>query len=179
MKAAPDPESGYREEYYPDATEPGEAIPISVSAGSTTPGIHFTLESTTPPTPTPPVTLGVQLDMPSTMYRPGDIFYLNANVMNPGAPLGQLPLLVVLDVFGRYYFWPGWKCYDPPEQPEFDYSYIDVITGLQVIPVLPSFTWPDTGSGKVNGLYFHAALLSASFDDIVGNMDSRQFGYGP
>jgi hypothetical protein len=131
------------------------------------------------PTPTPVLTLGVDLVMPRSMYHPGDVFYLTARVGNPGESLGNLPLVVLFDAFGQYFFWPGWQAYAPPEQPDIDYSWIPVIHGIQEIPILPSFTWPDTGDATVTGLYFYGALLSADFQMLIGTMDVVEFGYGP
>ncbi|MBN1550265.1 carboxypeptidase regulatory-like domain-containing protein [bacterium] len=178
VKASPPAGSYYSEEYYFNSPSASGAVPVAVTEGSTTSGIDFTLKQTNKPTPTPPVELGVLLDLPQSMFYPGDSFYLNAMVCNPGTPLGQLPLFVALDVYGQIFFWPSWVVYDPPEHTDLDYSFIDVITGVQAIPILPLFDWPDIQGPDVTGLYFYGALLNSEFSDVVGNMAIVQFGYG-
>ncbi len=177
VKAAPKPEANYSAEYYFDSATRAGATIVIATVGSTTSGIDFTLDYTGP-TPTPPVSLGVKLDMPARMYRPGDLFYLNAVIYNPGNSLGELPLLVVLDVLGEYYFWPGWKHFDPPEQPDIDFSFISVINGSQIVPIISAFNWPDIQTEDVTGLYFFGALTNREFTELVGSMDAVAFGYG-
>jgi len=113
------------------------------------------------------------------MFYPGDQFYLNAKVNNSGVPLGELPLFVVLDVFGVMFFWPSWTKFDPPEYSDIDYSLIEVTTGVQTIPILQAFTWPPIGGPEVTGLYFYGALVSSDFSELIGDMDTVTFGYGP
>jgi hypothetical protein len=177
IKAAPPGESGYFEEYYQEAAEPDDATLVNVTAGSTTASIHFTLMPGKP-TPTPPVSTGVTLEMPAEMYYPGDMFYLNSRISNSGAPLGDLPLFVILDVYGQMFFWPSWMLYDPPTHTDIDWSMIEVTSGVQIIPILPAFEWPNIQGPDVNGLLFYGALVNAEFTALIGEMDIVTFGYG-
>ncbi len=179
LQAVPPAGSQYHAQYYFESETRQDAIPVSVTESSTTSGINFNLPSSPAPTPTPPVTLGVRFDMPSDMFHQGDPFYLNAMVGNPGADMGDLPLFVVLDVYGEFFFWPSWKRYAPPEHTELDYSYIELNTGMQIIAILPMFDWPDTGSDTVTGLKFYGAVLTGDFSTVVGDLALAEFGYGP
>jgi len=170
VKAAPEATTGYSPEYYQEAANKESAVTVLVSVGSTTAGVNFTLKASD---------LGVVLEMPGEMFYPGDQFYLNAKVNNSGVPLGELPLFVVLDVFGVMFFWPSWTKFDPPEYSDIDYSLIEVTTGVQTIPILQAFTWPPIGGPEVTGLYFYGALVSSDFSELIGDMDTVTFGYGP
>ncbi len=170
-------QSSYSSEYYREASSFETAQPVSVDGNATVTGIDFTLHATGNPTP-PPAELGVEIDMPSAMYRHGDTFYTNAIVTNPGASLGSLPLFVVLDVYGDYYFWPGWVHYAPPQSTELDFQYINVDSGVQIVPVLPMFDWPRIEGPDVTGLFFYGAILSSDFSALVGKLGTFEFGYG-
>ena len=98
---------------------------------------------------------------------------------NPGATITNVPLFVVRDVYSQYFFWPSWKLYNPPEQPDLDYSFVDLNTGQQIIPVLPTFYWPDTGTAVVDNLFFYGAVMDTEFTSVIGNLDIKPFGYGP
>ena len=85
----------------------------------------------------------------------------------------------ILDVFGQFWFWPGWKHYAPPAADEIDFDYLDVPTGSTEVIVLPEFIWPDTGADVVSGLWFYGAMLDPGMSGIVGGMASEEWGYGP
>lgn len=133
---------------------------------------------TATPTPTPTPTMpcdapGVDLELPRTVFVAGDIFQLTAWVCNPGDLLMNIPLFVILDVYGELWFAPGWRHY--PDQG-IDYFQQDFDKGLHEIIVLESFAWPG-GAGSADGLYFHGALTDPDFSAILGTMDSVMFGY--
>ncbi|MBN1356754.1 carboxypeptidase regulatory-like domain-containing protein [bacterium] len=177
VKAVPLPASGYYEEYYSEASSPSGAIVVNVAEGATTAGINFTLMPGKP-TPTPAVSFGVQLEIPAEMFYPGDLFYLNARLSNPGQSMGSLPLFVILDVYGQLFFWPSWTLYKPPYHTDIDYSMIEFVSGVQIIPILQAFNWPDIQGPDVTGLIFYGALVTEDFSALVGEMDVVTFGYG-
>ncbi|MBN1295796.1 carboxypeptidase regulatory-like domain-containing protein [bacterium] len=172
--ASMDHGDGYREEYFSEAAAIDAAIPVAMTAPGTVPGIDFTLDPEPIPTATPAVTLGVQIELPSDVIHPGDLFYLNVRAGNPGQALPNVPLFVILDVYGDLFFWPGWVSGDTG----WDFAAIDLKTGIQIIPVIPPFTWPDI-SGSAGGLMFYAGMTRSDFSRLLGDMDMVSFGYSP
>jgi len=137
------------------------------------------------PTTTPEVTaspgpcsrLAVTLELADTDICPGEIFWLRAHICSPDADRYQVPFVALLDIgVGEYWFFPSWRHWPP----DIDWLNIDLTMGVEaVLDVLPPFTWPDTGSGVLNGIYFHSALLNNQMSAILGEFDSVSFGYGP
>ncbi len=137
------------------------------------------------PTPTPTPTIiptstpicdetGVNLWMTSHEFSPGDPCVCHASVCNlTGSIIEGYPLFVVLDIFGSYFWGPDFT-------ETFD-SYLDEYQtfpeGTTEITVIPSFTWPDTGT-SANGILFIAALTTPEISDIFGEMDTFEFGWG-
>lgn len=119
---------------------------------------------------------GVRMDIP-VRVRPGETFFINGFLDNPGPPMEDVPVFFLLDVYGEYFFWPGWAKYDPPEHPDVDYRIMDLSTGTTAVEVLPPFTWPD--AGEANGFYMYGAMLNTSMTDILGEMAIVEFGCDP
>ncbi len=135
------------------------------------------LFTATPPTVIPSPTgtippLGVKLDISAEYFCPGSLFNLDAAISNPGPEtyLNQ-PFVVLLDVFGSFFWHPGW-------QTDFDFVEMNVETGIVNVNIF-HFTWPETGSAEAQGLKFYGALLTESLNDILGDFDMIEFGYGP
>ena len=118
-------------------------------------------------------TLGVTLDLSQTEFHPGDPFACTATVCNnTGAELPDMPLFVLLEVMGHYYF-----------GPTFSESVDTYLDGNPTYPenetevdVIPPFTWPE-GAGSFHGAYFHAALTDPDMTFLYGAMDSVEFGW--
>jgi hypothetical protein len=133
-----------------------------------------TQEPTFTPTPTPTPTsgcssLGVILAMPSDNFGPGDPCSCTVTVCNPGPQTYTgIPLFVILDVYGSYFFWPSFE--------EFDYRAIDLPVGESDTSVLPDFAWP-TGVGTASGLNWYAGMTNAEMSDLLGEMDVFTFGW--
>ncbi|HPQ41779.1 MAG TPA: hypothetical protein PLV45_15535, partial [bacterium] len=94
--------------------------------------------------------LGLTLTLPLTYYTPGDTFYCDASICNnTGEILSGYPLFILLDVYGDYFWGPGWT-------PEFD-GYWDELPvldeGVTDCTVIPEFTWPE-GAGTASGIAF-------------------------
>ncbi|MGB3976409.1 MAG: hypothetical protein WBM02_00115 [bacterium] len=128
--------------------------------------------------PTPDYPLGVRLEMPQTAH-PGDEFYVTGYLDNPGDPLSEVPTFFILEVYGKFWFWPSWAYFDYPEYAEIDFNLIDVPFGTTEIVVIPLFEWPDTGSDIVTGLGFYGAMLNPEMTDIMGEIAYKEWGYGP
>ncbi|GEM_PF-5174157 len=119
---------------------------------------------------------GVTLSAPLMFVTPGDTFYVKAEVCNPGSPLMDAPFFALLDVgTGEYWFYPSWTLYPPA----IDYAQIDIPTGITEIDVIPTFTWPDTGTLMLDNIHIFGAVLNAGLTEIIGTYDVIQFGFGP
>ncbi|MGB3975962.1 MAG: hypothetical protein WBM02_02540 [bacterium] len=130
------------------------------------------------PEPTPGYPLGVRLEMPD-MAHPGDDFSIIGYLDNPDAPLAHVATFFILEVYGKFWFWPSWVYFDYPEYAAIDFEYIDVPTGTTEIIVIPPFVWPDTGQDIVTGQGFYGAMLNPEMNDIMGEIAIKSWGYGP
>ncbi len=150
-------------------------------------GVHFDTDIPMPtPTPTPTSTptptleLGVRIEIPASYVQPGDLFYVHGYTINPGPnSYEDIPLVFVLDVYGLYYFWPGWQLFDPGDPSTFEYRIQTVPVGETFIEVYPTITWPETGGGRADNLYFWGAMLTPDFLSLFGQLDYVVFGFGP
>jgi len=119
---------------------------------------------------------GVRLTMGDTMFSPGEDVWLDAYLFNNGPdPISDVPFLVILDVFGIYFFYDGW-------QETVDMVNVSLPVGTEFRSILPSFEWPETGTGTLNGLIFWGGMLNEDGTDLLGGFDglgSWTFGYGP
>jgi len=112
------------------------------------------------------------LELPAVETHPGDTFYVRAHLDNPDGPaLYGVPLVVVIQVGAEFYFWPSW-------QQEFDYLRFDVPVGTRNVTVIPAMMWPDTGE-DAGAATFHAAMLTENLSEILGEMDSFDWTFGP
>jgi uncharacterized protein (DUF362 family) len=112
---------------------------------------------------------GCTIVMPSHDYAPGDTCYCDVIVTNPSdTSYPETPVFVLLDVFGTYYFAPGFS--------GFDYYENDVNPGTQIISVLPEFEWPP-GAGTVAGILWYAAMTNPSMTALLGELDTFTFGW--
>lgn len=110
--------------------------------------------------------------MPAQYYRPGDVCWLEARVCNAGpVALTGYPLLVVLDVFGEYWFAPGWS-------QSLDFYLVDLAAGeLLAHSVIPEFHWPED-VGSADGIVFWGALCNQEITEVIGVYDRITFGWG-
>ncbi len=126
------------------------------------------------PTPNPCNNTGVEIFMPSHHYLPGDSCECSVTVCNMNqSVLENYPLIVILDVYGEYFFGPSFTL-------EFDSyleSYSEFSPGKTPVVVIPAFLWPEN-AGSSDGLYFYAALMNPLITQIVGEWDSWEFGWG-
>ncbi|MBN1879649.1 right-handed parallel beta-helix repeat-containing protein [bacterium] len=123
-----------------------------------------------PPTPTPECeTLGCTVMMPTDNFHPGDPCFCDVTICNPGAETyPDVPVFVILDVYGSYFFAPSFS--------EFDFYLRTIVPGAETIAVLPSFTWPE-GAGSASGMMWYAAMTNAEVTDLFGSFGSFQFGW--
>jgi len=104
------------------------------------------------------------------MYSPGDPCWCKCTVSVEGdSDLSGYPLLVLLDIFGVFYYAPSFN-------NVFDSYQLSYPPGDTIIEVLPSFEWP-TGAGVASGLYWYAGIVDPEFTFLVSNGASFRFGW--
>ncbi len=114
-------------------------------------------------------TLGCTVSMPAEMYRPGDTCWCMVTICNPGTETySGIPVFVILDVYGNYYFAPSFS--------DFDRYLMDIVPGESEIEVLPEFLWP-TGAGSASGIVWYAAMTNPEMTALFGAMDTFAFGW--
>ena len=123
------------------------------------------------PTETPACgELGVELWMPAHFFREGDPCGCSVFLCNPSdETYSDVPLFVLLDVYGSYFFAPGYT--------SFDRYVIDLHQGREEMVILPVFNWPQI-SGSADGILWYAAMTNAGMSELFGGMDSWEFGWG-
>lgn len=114
-----------------------------------------------------PTRTALYIDMPSHFFHQGDTVGCTATVSNP-EPADNLVLLVVLYVYGSYYFAPSFS--------DFDFITFPYAPGQTMYEILPSFIWP-SGAGSANQIYFVALLTDSDFNRFYGNTDIWEFGW--
>ncbi len=117
---------------------------------------------------TPPPTISVSINMPSTFYYSGDTCWCTVRVQT-GSTLTNNPLFVVLEVYGNYFFGPRFN------------QYLDWYTGPfyspeSVVDVLPAFAWP-YGAGSASGIHFYSCVTDPSINNLVSNFAEFTFGW--
>ena len=123
-------------------------------------------------TPTPALELGVTLEMPAARFDPGDTFSLTAKLGNPGKPISNVALCILLEAGGSYWCWPSWT----PVTEAFDYRLTDAGLGTTVVAILDPFIWPDVPSLGTE-LYFWGVMLNTGMTDILGNYHRLAWSY--
>jgi len=111
-------------------------------------------DSSPEPTATPvPPEIGTRLEISGQYFEPGDIFWLMAYLDNSGTALFNVPLVVVLQVDGMFWFWNDWT-------GSLDTIPVHVPTGTTGMPIISAFAWPDVGWHAAEDIAFWSALLS-------------------
>ncbi len=149
-------------------------------AGGTIPTPTPTGSCTATPTPTsgtptatpaiPCEQTGALIDMPSDFFRPGDQFFIDVYVCNMDSIEYNVPLFVILDVYGSYFFAPSFSAFD-------NYDITLPANDQIVVNVLPLFNWPD-GAGEASGIKLYAAMTDPQITNLFGTMDMKTFGWG-
>lgn len=133
-----------------------------------------TIEPTHLPTVTPTCSnLEVTLWMPGNLFYPGDLCSCWVQVCNPNSePLEGFPLFVILDIYGMYYFGPGFST----DFANYLERYPVFYYGLTSIEVLPEFQWP-SGVGAASGILWYAAITDREITSLVTNLATWDFGW--
>lgn len=109
--------------------------------------------------------------MPSDYYRPGDPFRLDVRICcaDDTEPV-SLPLFVVLNVYGEYFFAPSYT-------RDIGFFNVDVRPGMQLVVIIQEFPWPEN-AGEGVGITWFAAMTNPPMTDLFGEMDMATFGWG-
>ncbi|MBN1295418.1 PQQ-binding-like beta-propeller repeat protein, partial [bacterium] len=114
--------------------------------------------------------LGVTITMPAHHFTWTDSCSCTVDICNPGSTaLTHIPLFVLLDVYGTFYFAPGFT-----ETPTW-YT-VNPVPGWSEHIVLPEFEWP-YGTSTAEGLMWYAAMTNQEITSLLGDMSTWQFGW--
>ena len=143
--------------------------------------VFFGLNPDVPPTPTPGTptptptsgpacdTLGVTISMPATHFVAGSLCNTVVTVCNPSHnTYSDVPLFVILDVYGTLFFWPSFT--------EFDYQEINVVPGESTMTILPDFYWP-AETGSADNIHWYAGMTTPEMSALMGEFDMWTFGW--
>ena len=121
-----------------------------------------------------PACTGVKLDLSQDFFEPGDMFRLDAVLLNnSGSDWTECCLFVILDVYGSYWFAPSWIA----GTEGFDCYFVDLQTGSHdVLQVIPEFEWPEV-TDSASGLILYGAVTDPEITGILGDLDMVVFGY--
>jgi hypothetical protein len=114
--------------------------------------------------------VGLDLMCNDDYFTPGEQFTLQLRVANYG-PAVEGKQFVLLDVYGSYWFHPGWT-------QELDYVVVSLPEGFDQTITILDFQWPATNQ-SADGIVFWAAITDAAMVDLLSNVDKVSFGFGP
>ena len=113
--------------------------------------------------------MGCTIEMPYDEYNVGTTCYCRVHVCNTDTvPFTDVPVFVILDVYGTLFFAPSFSA--------FDYYADPIPPGMSTIDVLPEFPWP-AGAGEAYGINFYAAMTNPEMTELLGEMDMITFGW--
>lgn len=121
------------------------------------------------PTPTPYAgESGVDLRLNDDMFYEGDQFLLELDYLNSSLADVESHTYLVLDVYGSYWFWPGWT-----NDPDYEERTLPMqsITTEEIF----DFVWPYYG-GNFDDVLIWAAALRPGTQEIIGQYDFVSFG---
>ena len=157
----------------PTSTATATPVPPTRTPTSTATATVTPTSTTTPPC----TTLGIQIMMPQSYFAAGTECYLDVQICNPGSPMSDVPLFVVLDAYGQYFFYPSWCAY-PETCGGGDFELLgSVAQGVTISRIIQAFDWP-SGVGSADGLFFYSAMVDMRSGTLIGDMDTFEFGYG-
>ncbi|MCD4653489.1 hypothetical protein K8T06_06100, partial [bacterium] len=117
--------------------------------------------------------MGVTLNLSETVFHSGDLFSCTVEICNnTGDLITDYPLLVLLDVYGNYYWGPSFT----EDFDSFLTQHSTFPEGITEVEVLPEFIWPPD-AGSADGIIFYAALLDPAIHNLIGHMDMLVFGW--
>jgi len=143
------------------ATQSDEAIVGAFGAAHETafPGAAYWFQDFSIPSPTPtPSTITYDVHLYDNDLAEGDLFKLTRTCYNPGTTLG-VDEYIILDVYGSFWFWPGWS-------ETIDFKNTVIPSGIEDIIQILEFSWPYV-DGTAEDLKFWGALLDEGSLDLL------------
>ncbi len=129
----------------------------------------FGLEPGPPPGPGCDI-LGADVSMPSHHFVGGDICNTIVTLCNPtDTSYMDVPLFVILDVYGMLFFWPGFT-------EDADFQIIDLPPDETIIEILPDFIWP-SDVGAADGIHWYAGMTTPDMTQLFGEFGMWTFGW--
>ena len=101
--------------------------------------------------------------------------YLESDEVNP---MTKMPLVIALEAYGEFFFWPDWSQYNANTGEGFDFMRGTVNHGIKEITAITSSIWMERESWA-RDLYFYAALLTEDQSSLLGDMSMLRWEYGP
>lgn len=85
-----------------------------------------------------------------------------------GETLQNVPVFVILDVYGMYLFALSFG--------DFDFYSEAIPPGASYINVLEPFAWPES-AGQASGIHWYAAMTYPEITTVQGHIGSFTFGW--
>jgi hypothetical protein len=122
---------------------------------------------------TPPEDSGMELILDDTELCPGDEFHLHFFLHNATESILNTDVWIVLDVYGEYWFYPGWV----HGSAGTDYlSAFETAPGNSRHESVLRFPWPEIQT-SADGLYFHGAVFSAGTYTLIGDIQTITWSF--
>lgn len=115
-------------------------------------------------------TTGLELTLNKKLFTAGDPFALTKWARNPGPALGPVKEVIVLDVYGSYFFWPSWG-------DSFGAHDVNLTACYNMHELALGFVWPDGDNGSAEHLYFYGAFVDNAVTQMVGELSMVEFGF--
>ncbi|MCD4653352.1 hypothetical protein K8T06_05400, partial [bacterium] len=154
--------------FTPTSTATPTFTPTSTATMSPTMTVTPQSTNTQQPTATQRPGSGAEIRLSQTEYYPGDNFKLDLFISNVNPVPRNVSLYLLLDVYGAYWFGPGWS-------QNLEFYEISDLLGSQNIPIF-DFIWPEI-LGYADGLRFWSAMLEQETQLLFGYYDMVEFGY--
>ncbi len=155
------------------SSQPGkvgfERAGVTLEIRMVTPTPLPTVAPTVTPSPTPVTWRGVKMILPGSPFTGGDLFKLRAQCMGD-FEMVTAKLFVILDVYGSYWFHPGWK-------QSLQFEVITLNPTRPVVSFILDFIWPENINGSADGLAFWGAVTDPQTSDLIGDFDRVEFEY--
>ncbi len=150
---------------------PTPVISATPAPPSSTPTVVPTSTPPDEPTATPSVAPcdvpGVTLKMPAHEFHAGDPCWLDVIVCNPTEETWDtFRLLVLLEIYGQYFFAPSWS-------PDIDWLDEEFPPGETTIRLF-EFAWPE-GLGETPWFRFYAGIFTDDMTALIGAIGYWEF----
>ena len=122
------------------------------------------------PSPTPdPEAITCELILNQTSFTAGDPFRLQVKATCNAELDIQCDQYLILDVYGYYFFHPGWT-------DKIQWSPMDFRPGEQKLDTIFDFTWPENVPAA-DDMIFWLGYLDIRTQALSGDVDFARFGY--